>query len=106
MAEWSKAEENDKAAKIKDGASPYEKFTSLQHSPAGNGNLYQKKLQLPQSRWETFQRIRQNRHTRLAAFMRFTRRKYEAAYDPTGATGLPAQFPFPHPPMPSMMAVS
>ena len=107
MAEWSKTDETDKSAKLKDGVSPYEKFASLsQHSQAGNAGLYQKKLQLPQSRWETFQRIRQNRHTRLAAFIRFSRRKYEAAYDPIGATGLPAQFPFTHPQMPSMIPTS
>lgn len=61
MAVWSSDED------VKKEISPYEKFGSSYCPAAGSSSTsYQKKLQLPQSRWETFQRIRQNRHQRLS----------------------------------------
>ena len=62
MAVWGGDEE------VKKEISPYEKFGTSYSVAAGSGtsSSYQKKLQLPQSRWETFQRIRQNRHQRLS----------------------------------------
>lgn len=72
MAEWqsSNGDATVQAPNDEDAMKP--KFDSLHlHSAKGKLNgtssSYQKKLQLPQSRWETFMRIRHNRQNRLAS---------------------------------------
>ncbi|XP_054159046.1 uncharacterized protein LOC128957333 [Oppia nitens] len=50
-----------------------------QHFESRSCSSYQKKL--PYSRWETFQRVRQNRHSRLTAIIRQTRKKFESESD-------------------------
>ena len=69
MAEWSEDESNAKRrSESFDIGAKLGELSTHHHNgvSASASGSYQKKLQLPQSRWETFQRIRQNRHTRLA----------------------------------------
>jgi len=64
---------------------PNDSPESNEHSFESRCSSFQKKL--PYSRWETFQRVKQNRHSRLTAMIRQTRKKFETEELRTESTG-------------------